>query len=559
MNSVSQIPAREVSDPAVPIPECAGIGWWTGAAAPVPLHQAQALLRNLGQPVYILSRSNQLLITQQGTAGLIPERPAMDAIPLVAYAAPADPAKLGDATFLADHAVNYAYMTGSMANGIASTRLVKAVAGAGLLASFGAAGLPLARVIDAIEALQRELPHQSWCVNLIHSPNESGREDALVDALIARGVRRVEASAYLALTPAVVRYRVHGIHRGRDGTIITPNRIIAKASRVEVAGRWFSPPPDKLLQPLLEGGVISRDQYELAGRIPMAQDLTVEADSGGHTDNRPAITLIPTMIALRDRLQKQYDYAQPLRVGAAGGIATPASAAAAFAMGAAYIVTGTLNQACVESGSSDLARRMLAEAEQADTAMAPAVDMFEMGVKLQVLKRGTMFAMRGNKLYEYYRSCHAIEDIPPKDRENLEKTVFRMPLDAVWRETQAYFRDLDPAQIERAERDPKHKMALIFRWYLGLSSRWANAGIEDRQTDYQIWCGPAMGAFNEWTRGTFLAQPERRHAVTVALNLIYGAAVLTRLNVLHAQGIRFPAEVSQLPPLQDADINRYLP
>jgi PfaD family protein len=558
MNSASQIPARECSNPVVSNPEPGAIGWWSGTAVPVPLEQAQTALRTLGRPIYIVKHSNRFLITQQGTALLAQSRPAGEAFPLVAYGAPLDPARLGDASFQTDHAIKYAYMSGSMANGIASTRLVKAMAGAGLLASFGAAGLPLAQVLAAIEELQRDLGDKPWCVNLIHSPNETGREDALVDALIARGIQRVEASAYLALTPAVVRYRVHGIHRAGDGNIITPNRIIAKASRIEVAGRWFSPPPDKLLQPLVDGGVISREQYELARHIPMAQDLTVEADSGGHTDNRPAITLIPTMIALRDRLQAQYGYAQPLRVGAAGGIATPASAAAAFAMGAAYIVTGTVNQACEESGSSDLARRMLAEAEQADVAMAPAVDMFEMGVKLQVLKRGTMFAMRGNKLYEYYRSCNSIEELPQKDRETLEKTVFRMPLDAVWQQTQAYFQELDPAQVKRAERDPKHKMALIFRWYLGLSSRWANTGVADRQTDYQVWCGPAMGAFNEWTRGTFLAQPEQRHVATVAVNLIYGAAVLTRNQGLYSQGVRFPAEVTQLPPLQLAEINRYL-
>jgi len=558
MNSVSQIPERERRVLAVSIPDPGAIGWWTGTTIPVPLDQAQAALRTLGQPVYILKRSGQLFITQQGMAVLAQERPAGDAIPLLAYAAPCDPAHLGDTTFLADHAVKYPYMAGSMANGIASTRLVKALAASDLLASFGAAGLTVVRITAAIEELQRDLAGKPWCINLIHSPNETGREDALVDVLIAKDVHRVEASAYLALTPAVVRYRLHGIHLDRDGNIITPNRIIAKASRIEVAKRWFSPPAEKLLKPLLESGVISRNQFDLAQHIPMAQDLTVEADSGGHTDNRPAITLIPTMTALRDRIQEQYGYNQSLRVGAAGGIATPASATAAFAMGAAYIVTGSVNQACVESGSSDLARRMLAEAEQADTAMAPAVDMFEMGVKLQVLKRGTMFAMRGNKLYEYYRSCNSIEDIPRKDRDNLEKTVFRMPLDEVWRHTQSFFEEIDPAQIERAGRDPKHKMALLFRWYLGLSSRWANSGVADRQTDYQIWCGPAMGAFNEWTKGTFLAQPENRQAVTVALNLIFGAAVMTRINVLNNQGICFPTEVTQLPPLVDTDLNRYL-
>jgi NAD(P)H-dependent flavin oxidoreductase YrpB (nitropropane dioxygenase family) len=41
----------------------------------------------------------------------------------------------------------------------------------------------------------------------------------------------------------------------------------------------------------------------------------------------------------------------------------------------------------VEAGTSDTVRQMLAEAEQADVAMAPSADMFELGVKVQVLKR----------------------------------------------------------------------------------------------------------------------------------------------------------------------------
>jgi len=104
---------------------------------------------------------------------------------------------------------------------------------------------------------------------------------------------------------------------------------------VEVASKFMSPPPAPMLRILLERGEITPEQAELAGQVPMAQDITAEADSGGHTDNRPSITLIPTMMALRDRMQSRYNYPHPLRVGAAGGIATPASAAAAFTMGAA--------------------------------------------------------------------------------------------------------------------------------------------------------------------------------------------------------------------------------
>jgi PfaD family protein len=218
-------------------------------------------------------------------------------------------------------------------------------------------------------------------------------------------------------------------------------------------------------------------------------------------------------------------------------------------MGAAYILTGSINQACVESGSSDIVRSMLAEAEQADVAMAPAADMFEMGVKVQVLKRGTMFAMRAAKLYELYRSYACLENLPASERAMLEKNLFRAPLEAIWKETEAYFGRRDPSQLDRAASDPKHKLALVFRWYLGQSSRWANAGEATRKIDFQIWCGPAMGAFNEWAKGSFLEDPRQRRVVPVALNLLYGAAVLQRVQLLRAQGIALPAECSRWRPL----------
>jgi trans-AT polyketide synthase/acyltransferase/oxidoreductase domain-containing protein len=325
-------------------------------------------------------------------------------------------------------------------------------------------------------------------------------------------------------------------------------------SRVEVAAKFLAPPPAKFLRELVAAGEITPEQAAWAGEIPMAGDVTAEADSGGHTDNQPAIVLLPTMLALRDRLQAQHRYATPPRIGAAGGISTPWSASAALAMGAAYVVAGSVHQACVESGTSDAVRKMLAQAQQADIAMAPAADMFEMGIKVQVLKRGTMFAMRAAKLFELYRACDGLDRIPAAERALLEKNLFRAPLEAIWDQTRAFFEHRDPAQVERAGRDPKHKMALVFRWYLGLSSHWANAGEPSRAVDYQIWCGPAMAAFNEWVRGSFLERPEDRQVVTVALNILYGAAVLARARTLGGQGVAIPPGVPRLAPLGRAEL-----
>ena len=88
----------------------------------------------------------------------------------------------------------------------------------------------------------------------------------------------------------------------------------------------------------------------------------------------------------------------------------------------------------------------------AATPMAPAGDMFEMGVKVQVLKRGTMFPMRAAKLYELYRAHDRLESISEADRANLEKNFFRATIADTWDQTKAYFAKRDPSQIERAER-----------------------------------------------------------------------------------------------------------
>jgi PfaD family protein len=422
-----------------------------------------------------------------------------------------------------------------------------------MLGSFGAAGLSLERIAAALDRIQPDLGDKPYCVNLIHSPNEPAHEMATAELLLKRGVPLVEASAYLDLTPAIVRYRVAGFRGNRPTT-----RVIAKVSRVEVATKFLSPPPERIVRELVTAGHVTAQQAELASRLPVADDLTVEADSGGHTDNRPAITLLPTMLALRDRLQLQCRYASPPRVGLAGGVATPSGVAGAFAMGAAYVVTGSVNQACVESGSSDAVRKMLAEAGQADVTMAPAADMFEMGVKVQVLKRGTMFAMRAAKLYELYRQYPSWEAIPQAERVQVEKTHLRATFDEVWQQTRDFFARRDPTQLPKAERDPKHRLALVFRWYLGLSSRWANSGEPTRQLDYQVWCGPAMGAFNEWAKGSLLEKPQNRTVVGVALNLLYGACVVLRRQALRQQGVGLPDDHFPLAPMAREEIEQRL-
>jgi PfaD family protein len=509
---------------------------------------AEAYLLTINRPLFV--------IEQEGKIGLIAadcdeQTFRKQAGERYVTSVPALPIEdLGEAGFKKTYQVRCAYYAGSMANGIASVEMVVALGKAGLLGSFGAAGLVRSVLESAIQRIQAALPDGPYAANLIHSPSEEALERNAVEVYLRKGVHVVEASAFIDLTPSIVYYRAAGLSLSSDGEVQIANHVIAKLSRREVATKFMQPAPENFLNQLVSEGKITPQQAGLAKQVPMADDITVEADSGGHTDNRPLVCLLPAMLALRDEIQAKYNYPVPVRVGAAGGISTPGSALAAFMMGAAYVVTGSVNQSCIEAGASEHTRQILAQAGMADVAMAPSADMFEMGVKVQVLKHGTLFPMRAQKLYELYTRYDSLEQIPADEREKLEKQVFKRDFESIWKDTVKFFSERDPAQIERAQNNPKRKMALVFRWYLGLASRWSNSGESGREMDYQIWCGPSMGSFNDWVRGTYLAKPENRRVVDVALQILTGAASQYRLQALKLQGLQFPPELEQYYPVE---------
>lgn len=534
--------------------------WHPGDTQPEPFEAGiRNALLNITRPIYVVGHAHGLALSASGAAELSARSPgSAGELPVYAYIPPLHPRNLGEPQFKSFHNLRYAYVAGEMANGITSVRMVMETGKAGMVGFFGAGGLLPQHVEEAVDRLQNESPAIPFGVNLIHSPGNPELEMGLAELFLKKQVRLISASAFVEPTPALVYFRAKGIRRDSQGRIDCPNKIMGKVSRVEVARKFLAPPASRQLQRLVELGRISPGEAALAASVPLVDDLTAEADSGGHTDNRPAITLLPTMLALRDELTAAYGYRRAPCIGLGGGIATPESTAAAFALGAAYVLTGSINQCCVEAGTSEAVCTMLAEAGQADIAMAPAADMFELGVKVQVLKRGTLFPYRAAKLYELYTAFDSYEQIPAKQRGTLERDFFRCTFEEEWAQTKRYFLQCDPKQIERAEKDPKHKMALVFRSYLGRSSVWAISGDPTRKIDYQIWCGPAMGAFNQWVKGSFLEPVENRRTVTVAMNLLYGAAVATRANWLRSQGIPVPGSAGQVRPMELAEILRWI-
>lgn len=511
-------------------------------------HDITAAAHAVRETVHVVRmRDGGIGVARDGSVGTTANA---SALPLLGMLPPLYPEWLGERSFQETHGTRFAYIGGAMANGIATAQMVIELGKVGAIGMFGAAGLLPERVETAIDTISCVLDPLGlpWGANLIHSPTEPALEDAIVDLYLRRGVRRVEASAFMAMSPSIVRFAATGLHRDAEGRIQRRNWVIGKISREEVARRFLEPPSAKILDALVSSGKLSRAEADLAAHLPIADDLTCEADSGGHTDNRPLPALVPTILRLRDEIVAKRGDARVIRIGAAGGLGTPGSVAAAFAMGAAYVQTGSVNQSCVEAGLHPRARAMLTQAAMADVIMAPAADMFEMGVDVQVLKRGSLFAPRARKLYECYRAYPSFDAIPAAEREKIERQMLRNDYASAWASTREFWLKREPAQVERAERDPKHQMALVFRSYLGLASRWAIDGIEDRESDYQIWCGPAMGAFNRWVEGSFLEASEARTVAQVALNLLEGATVVTRAQQLRSYGVPVPASAFDFRP-----------
>jgi trans-AT polyketide synthase/acyltransferase/oxidoreductase domain-containing protein len=435
-----------------------------------------------------------------------------------------DPERLGDAEFRRDHNVRLAYVAGAMVKGISSPELVIRMGRAGLLSFMGAGGLSLERIEAGIQQIQTALPPGTpWGMNLLHNVNHPELEERTVDLYLRYGIPCVEASAYTVLTPALVRYRLKGARLSGDRARAA-NRVMAKLSRPEVARQFTSPPPERIVRALWDKGLISDEEARAAALLPMADDLCAEADSGGHTDKAVAFSLLPAMMQLRDEAMAEHRYPTRIRVGAAGGIGTPEAAAAAFLMGADFILTGSINQCTPEAGTSDGVKDMLADADIQDFTMAPAGDMFELGARVQVFRKGVFFPARGNKLYELYQRHESLDAIDAKTREQLEKQYFKRTCDEVWAETRAYYARTDPAQLERAEKNPRHKMALVFRWYFVDSMRRARRGDMADKVNFQIHSGPALGSFNRAVKGTPLESWRNRHVDEVAGFIMRNAA-----------------------------------
>ncbi|RJE77283.1 2-nitropropane dioxygenase [Pseudoalteromonas sp. MSK9-3] len=438
------------------------------------------------------------------------------------------PENLGSTEFKRAYGVKYAYISGAMYRGIASKELVVAMAKAGFMGFLGTGGQSLLTIEQDIIAIQNTLtPEHAYGLNLVCNIERPEHELALVELYLKYQVRCIEAAAFISISPALVLYRLAGLYRDSHNQVASKNKIIAKLSRPEVANAFLHPAPEHIVKQLLNSGKITAEQAHLSQFIAMCDDICVECDSGGHTDRGQPTVLLPAIRTQRDALSQTLGFTQRVRIGLAGGIGTPTSAAAAFIMGADFIVTGSINQCTVEAGTSPLVKEMLQGINVQDTDYAPAGDMFEMGSKVQVLKKGVFFPARANKLYQIYQQYDDLDALPITLQTQLQTKFFKQSFTEIWQEVVDYLTNTNRLdEINKAETDTKYKMARIFKWYFAKSMQFAFAGTAHERVNFQVHTGPALGAFNQWVKGSDLEPWQNRYVADIGLKLMQETAEL---------------------------------
>ncbi|WP_369217470.1 PfaD family polyunsaturated fatty acid/polyketide biosynthesis protein, partial [Streptomyces flavofungini] len=406
---------------------------------------------------------------------------------------------LGAASFRERYGLRHAYLAGSMYGGVSGPELLARLAKAGGMGFFGTGGLPLDQVEAGLDAVRADLGADGpYGANLLHQPTDPERESALVDLFLRKGVRTVEASGFLRITPALVRYRLSG------------GRVLAKVSSTDMAAAFLAPAPPALVRRLADAGQVTADAAARYADVPLADDLCVETGSGWYDAVGGLTTLLPAVLRLRDAASG----AGPrVHVGAAGGIGGPEAAAAAFLLGADFLLTGSVNQCTPEADTSTAVKDLLQSLDVHDVALAPAAEMFELGVRAQVVKRGVFLPARAGKLHDLWRRHDSLDAIDAPTRRQIEEKFLRGPL---------------PAGTAAPGGDPKRHMADAFRAYLDRGFDLARRGAPGRTVDYLIYCGPAMGAFNSWVRGTVLESWQSRHVDAIAEQLMTETAELLR-------------------------------
>ncbi|MEN8907794.1 MAG: hypothetical protein ABF289_17730 [Clostridiales bacterium] len=434
------------------------------------------------------------------------------------------PEDLGSSRFLHRFGLKYAYVAGAMYNAISSKEMIIELAKNGYLGIYGTKDVEFDQIENDIVKIKSIIPERIFGCNIVHNVIEEQFEMKLIKMLLKYKINILEVSSFVNITLPLAYYRIVGIKERIEGGFVIGNKIMVKVSRVEIAKNFLKPAPEKIIRELINMSLINERQAKIAKEIPMADAITLEDNENNITQS------FSYLVDQRDELYKNSNTKYDVFLGLTGGIGSPVIALNMFNNGADYIVTGTINQCTVESGISDKAKNSLSSCDISDVISLHFNGDFNINKKINVLKKGTLFPMRVNKLYNIYNKYKNLKNVDSSDIDKIESQIFKKSIREILNEVEIYFKKNDPNQLNN------DRLYLLIKWYLIISAKLSLEGTSNRELDYQILCSNAMGIFNYWVKGSYLENHQNRYVADIAEHMLKGTAYLQRLKLFNYFG-----------------------
>lgn len=425
---------------------------------------------------------------------------------------------LGSQAFKQQLGLDYAYMAGPMNLGIASAEMVVRLAENKMLGFISSALISTEQLKAMIQQVKDHLKqNEAFGVGISYNREFPGQERTILSIVREEKIRVLQLFNYIQMTEAYAEFRIKDLHHAKE-TNGKPTTVLVKLSRPEIAELFMKPISSNMMEQLLGQQRITIEEAQWARQFPASDGICVEADSGGFTEGKSLLTLLPGIMDIRKNCTRTYQYKSNIFVGAAGGIGTPYAAFCMFLLDADFIMTGSVNVASVEAGISDCGKEKLLQLDIQDTGYTSAVDFFEFGSRVQVMKKGSLFCAKARRLYELYGQFDSIEEIDDKTKEMLISRYFHKELDIILKEAL----ELRPQEYI----DDKVKLRLLFQWYLIQTQKYTISGNRENLSDFQIYCSSAMGAFNRYVKGTKLERLDNRRVDLIGRMIMDGAREL---------------------------------